>query len=98
MSGLSWARLVDAGMTHVEHLVDPHSDHELWVLVASDGSSLVTVGSLYATGVTTWVANVYRPGPRPTGGTSSMREWVHDWSAVYDDASRLLDDVAAIAG
>lgn len=94
MSDLSWARLVDAGMTHVDHLVDPNSEHRMWVLVASDGSALVTV----ARGPAAWMVNVYRPGPRPSGGTSSMREWVHDWSQVYDDAGRLLDDVAAIAG
>lgn len=93
MSGLSWAQLVDVGVAHVEHLADSEN-HEQWVVVSPDGASLVRVERY----MDLYTAYVYRPGPRPSGGTSSMRDWVFDWQRVYDDAAQLLDDIAAIAG
>lgn len=96
---LSWARLVEVGLSHVDLLTDTGDVHEHWMARAPDGSSLVVVAR--DAGIdrpVRWRFTVYRPGPRPAGGTSSMREWVLDWDVYYDDAGRLLDDLAALAG
>lgn len=100
MTGLSWAQLVEAGIAHVEHLADRDDAHEKWVAVASDGSVLATIERVkhFAGQAPTWMVHVYRAGPRPPGGTTSMRNWVHDWQAVYTSDQILLADIAALVG
>lgn len=99
MNELSWAALIDTGLTHVEHLSDPDDRHEHWLLTASDGSCLVRVERMRFPGqAATWHAFVYRPTPRPVGGVSTMRNWVFEWERIYDNVPELLGDVAALAG
>jgi hypothetical protein len=94
VSGLAWARLVEAGLSHVEHLADS-DEHEQWIVVSPDGAALVRIERT----ASYFTAYVYRPGPRPSGGTSTMRDWVFDWQRVYgENVGELVDDVAAIAG
>lgn len=91
---VTWARLIDAGVAHVDHLSDREGRHEVWTMVASDGSALAVAQRIGQA----WTLRVYRPGPRPAGGTVSMRDWVFDWETHYDDVAALLDDVAALVG
>jgi hypothetical protein len=95
---VSWARLIDVGVAHVDHLTDREDRHDRWLMTASDGSSLAVAERSTSTDRVSWLLRVYRPGPRPGGGTASMREWVFDWERRYDDVRAMLDDVAAIAG
>lgn len=91
---LGWAQLVEVGLSHVEHLYDSET-HESWVVMAPDGATLVRIEHGTA-GLFT--AYAYRPGPRPAGSTSTMRDWVFDWQRVYANVPELLADVAAVAG
>jgi len=95
--GVTWQRLVELGLTHVERLSDSEGLHERWQFVASDGSSLVVVERGRGDSAP-WKALVYKPGRRPPGGTSSMRDWVFDWEQYYADLATLLADVASLAG
>jgi hypothetical protein len=95
---ITWAALLDAGLTHVDILNRGHHDASEWIVRSPSGHALVKVHITFETQV--WVVESYVPADHHSGASSTSTEWRLEDTRTYlgGQAPLMLDDVAAIVG
>lgn len=95
---ITWAALLDAGLTHVDILNRGHHDASEWVVRSASGEALVKIHITLESQV--WVIESYVPAEHHPGASSTSVEWHLEDTRTYlgGQVSLMLDDVAAIVG
>jgi hypothetical protein len=95
---ITWAALLDAGLTHVDVLNRGTHDASEWVMRSPSGHALVKVHITFETQV--WVVDCYVPAEHHPGAASTSVEWTLEDTRTYlgGQVPQMLDDVAAIVG
>lgn len=94
---ITWAALLDAGLTHVDILGRGFHDESEWVVRSASGEALVRIR---LSPVETWVVECFVPVSHFPGAPSSAREWLLEDTRTYlgGDVAAMLEDVSAITG
>jgi hypothetical protein len=94
---ITWAALLDAGLTHVDVLNRGHHDESEWVVRSASGQALVRIR---LNTIESWVVECFVPVSHHAGAPSSASEWLLEDTRTYlgGDVAQMLDDVAAITG
>ena len=95
---ITWAALLDAGLTHVDILDRGTHDVSEWIVRSPSGDALVRIHITFETQV--WVVETFVRGGHPPGAASTSIEWFVEDSRTYrgGEVPQMLDDVAAIVG
>jgi hypothetical protein len=94
---ITWAALLDAGLTHVDVLGRGHHDASEWVVRSASGEALVRIR---LNPLESWVVECFVPVSHFPGAPSSASEWLLEDTRTYlgGEVPQMLDDVAAIVG
>jgi hypothetical protein len=94
---ITWAALLDAGLTHVDVLGRGTHDASTWLVRSSSGTALVKI---HITQAQIWVVETFVPVELHAGAASTSAEWLLEDSRTYlgGEVGQMLDDVAAIVG
>jgi hypothetical protein len=94
----TWARVLDAGLTHVERLSGADLDYAEWLVRSPAGLALVRIR--FERSVHAWCVETYARATHHSGASGAAAEWVLEdvRSYVREEVSQMLDDVAAIVG
>jgi hypothetical protein len=96
--GISWARVMDAGLTHVDLLNQGDASSSEWLVTSPSGATLVKIRMSWPG--QRWIVWTYVRADRHAGAAVTTREWKLEDSRSYlgDDVAAMLDDVASIVG
>lgn len=94
---ITWAALLDAGLTHVDVLNRGSHDASEWVVRSASGEALVRIR---LNPLESWVVECFVPVAHHPGAPSSAGEWQLEDTRTYlgGEVPQMLDDVAAIVG
>ena len=95
---ITWAALLEAGLTHFDILNRGMHDVSEWVVRSPSGHALVKLHITFESQV--WVVESYVQADHHPGAAATSVEWRLEDTRTYrgGDVPLMLDDVAAIVG